>query len=209
MAAVGTAADRLLGGEYKACYEQSMTIDVRNAVTMSLIQHVNPAVSSVLDVACAAARLAGVAAARGVQRYVGFDRNAAGIEWARQVTQEIAKSGACRIDLAVADLTEFSPPGGERFDAIVFNEVLYYLDVADAITQTRRYARMLRPGGLLSISLKDDGKSKLLVRRLKHHFDFNCGTLLQETSRPLYRTQINRATPAFLFGLWRPKAIGR
>jgi 2-polyprenyl-3-methyl-5-hydroxy-6-metoxy-1,4-benzoquinol methylase len=47
-------------------------------------------------------------------------------------------------------LEDFSPAAGERFDAIVFNEVLFH--ARDPYAEVTRYRQFLEPGGVMVVS---------------------------------------------------------
>jgi SAM-dependent methyltransferase len=112
----------------------------------------------VLDVGCGSGALQGKLKAFGYTRYLGIDISEAAIAAARP-----------RGD----DNTAFvAVPGenfttGERFDAIVFNESLYYF--ADHTAAIDAYAKLLAPDGILIISMAlsglRDGLRKLRIWR--------------------------------------------
>ena len=63
-----------------------------------------------------------------------------------------------RTHFAVADINEFTTD--DRFDAIVFNETLYYLH--DPLAGLRRYRRFLAPNGVLLISMHETPRNRAL-----------------------------------------------
>ena len=80
----------------------------------------------------------------GLKKYYGID-----------ISSEAIKSIKKRINLEIAqvkciDLTKFSPRN-EKFNAIIFNEVLNYVD--DATNQINRYSKFLEPNGVIAISI--------------------------------------------------------
>lgn len=97
----------------------------------------------VLDIGCGSGQLFPLLDARRVSHYTGVDFSAAAIE-----ATAIADAKA-RFVVAAAEA--FSPPEGERFDAILFNEVVYFL--ADPLAELSRYAGFLAPGGVLIVSI--------------------------------------------------------
>ena len=104
---------------------------------------------------------------------------------------------------AVSDLTSFEPL--TAFDAIVFNEVLYYLPLEDAIAQVERYSRHLSPGGVIAVSTKDDGKSHAIMAELTARFDPVFSTLWQGHPAPSFKLQANRERPAFVVAVFWPR----
>ena len=92
-------------------------------------------------------------------RYVGVDLSPASFE---KATLDPA---TCRF--VAADLHNFQPEDGERFSAIVFNEVLYFSPEPEA--QLLRYAGMLEEGGVIAVSMyapkrPTSGAHKLIAR---------------------------------------------
>ena len=88
--------------------------------------------------------------------YTGVDISAVAIEDGRRQSPNA--------DLHVAALEDFQP--AHSFDVIVFNEVLYYLDIDMAAAQVTRYAEHLDPGGTILVSMKSDPKSGAVFRAL-------------------------------------------
>ena len=77
-------------------------------------------------------------------RYVGVDLSAAAIERGKQC-------GHVAAEYLCADVEQYVLAGDAQFDAIIFNEVLYYF--ADPVAVVSRFARSLKPGGILLASL--------------------------------------------------------
>lgn len=67
----------------------------------------------------------------------------------------------------VADMHEFTTT--ERFDAIVFDESLYYYQ--DEVAGLRRYAAMLAPHGVLLVSMHRTARTADLWSRIAEEFD--------------------------------------
>ena len=97
----------------------------------------------VLDIGCGSGQLFPLLDPRRVSRYTGVDFSAAAIE--------AAAFADARARFVVAAAEAFTPPADERFDAILFNEVVYFL--ADPLAELRRYAGYLAPGGVLVVSI--------------------------------------------------------
>ncbi len=97
---------------------------------------------SVVDVGCGEGLLAESLARTAVEHYVGVDFSPVAIAMA----QAKGLPGAC---FAVGDANDYTPD--RRFDVIVFNEVLYYLDrPQSAVT---RLAEWLEPEGHIIVSI--------------------------------------------------------
>jgi 2-polyprenyl-3-methyl-5-hydroxy-6-metoxy-1,4-benzoquinol methylase len=73
---------------------------------------------------------------------------------------------SARVSFVASDLREFRTPS--RFDTIVFNEVLYYVD--DPIAEIDRYAGFLNPAGVFVASTHRKPGTDRLWERLRHSF---------------------------------------
>jgi SAM-dependent methyltransferase len=125
-----------------------------------------------LDVGCARGRAFSAAALVGATAvYVGIDLSAVAIA-AR------AKDEDARTTFAQADAERYQPAG--LFDAIVFNESLYYFH--EPLATLRRYMQALRPGGVAIISLYTASpRARVLTAK--------CGTMrMSSARRPRTRT---------------------
>lgn len=113
----------------------------RYSVIVGYIQFLKPQ-GSILDAGCGEGillqRLSGVP----YSRYVGIDISQTAIDRA-------AKGANSQIVFRQADVQRFVP--AESFDAIIFNEVLYYLE--QPLETVQRYEAWLRPGGIFVVSL--------------------------------------------------------
>jgi SAM-dependent methyltransferase len=96
---------------------------------------------SVLDVGCGAGLLFQRYKAYGYTRFVGVDISAAAIA-------RLAAEQDERTRFVCADAEQFVPDG--QFDAILFNETLYYLH--EPFVSVERYSRFLAPTGILLVS---------------------------------------------------------
>jgi predicted TPR repeat methyltransferase len=189
--------DTALAGRLKPYLGGTLSIDLRNAVTARLVHTAAPQARSLLDVGCAAGTLGAIVRGAGIERYVGFDISEFAIRHADRSLGEFL----------VADLCSFEPKDGERFDAIVFNEVLYYTDVEEAVRQLGRYAGFLAAEGVLVASLKNDPKCTAILRRAARDFVWTTGVLFQEHAESgRYAVRTDRERPAYLVGVLRPRA---
>jgi SAM-dependent methyltransferase len=115
---------------------------------------------ALLDVGCGEGILLDRLAAHDFAKYVGIDIAHAAVELAR-------KKHGDRSAFFQADAEHFVP--AESFDAIIFNEVLYYF--ADPLAVAQRYSSWLRPGGVLISSLyMDSERARATARLLRRAF---------------------------------------
>ncbi len=114
---------------------------------------------SILDVGCGEGILLRHLEASQWSRYLGIDLSASAIERG----QASAPNGAT---FAVADAEEFQP--GERFDAVILNESLYYFH--RPVAEARRYFETLKPGGAMVVSIFSGRRSRAIVRQLEREF---------------------------------------
>ena len=102
--------------------------------------------------------------ARRAERVLALDISAVALERARR------RAPAARF--ARADLLDWAPPPGERFDLIVLGDVLYYLDrpgvAAEFEALFPRVAGWLAPGGRLLLAHAFKGERELARRRSFH-----------------------------------------
>lgn len=94
--------------------------------------------------------------------YFGFDRSATATGRARQ-RHAGAKIAHCTFD-------EFAPTRDQKFDVVVFNESLQYVDQPFAVID--RFRSFLTPEGIVVVSLfqaKKEAARGVLLARLLHH----------------------------------------
>ena len=104
---------------------------------------------SILDVGCGQGVLAERLKRLDYDRYAGLDISPAAIEQAQRERPDP------RNTYLVADAAGFETEA--RFELIVFNECLYYME--DPAAVVRRYLRFLEPGGRLIVSMYDTLRS--------------------------------------------------
>lgn len=187
----------------------TLSIDTRKAIIATLIHHTMPSAQSLLDVGCAAGGLAQTASREGLEHYVGVDISEYAIKKARKQLLEGKKLSSARF--YTCDLCDFTPENNSQFDVIVFNEVLYYLDVKEAVVQLERYSNWLRPGGVFCISMKDDPKSHVIYQAISRRFQ-HVNSILFQASPPYqgvrYRIAVNEEFPTFVVGVFVPWRAG-
>jgi predicted TPR repeat methyltransferase len=182
----------------------TLSIDTRNVIVGTMIRHALRDIDggsgrSLLDIGCAAGTLVDVLDESFV-RYDGVDISEVAIQQAKGISRSEMRR---RTHFVISDLTIFQPD--TAFDAIVFNEVLYYLSLKDAIAQVDRYSRHLSPGGVIAVSTKDDGKSHAIMVELTARFDPVFSTLWQPHLAPSFKLEANRDRPAFVVAVFRPR----
>jgi 2-polyprenyl-3-methyl-5-hydroxy-6-metoxy-1,4-benzoquinol methylase len=192
--------DRLLSETHFSTYlGGTINVDASNLMTAMLIKYHCRQSPALLDVGCAGGTL--VAALSSFSRYVGTDVSAHAIATARADPDLGSLIATGRVSFEVSDLREYRPAGA--FDAIVFNEVLYYLHSEAAIAEVERYAKSLGPNGVFCVSLKDDPKSHAILSSLLKRFAWIDGMLYQRKANdPGYRIRLNRERPGFLVGVF-------
>jgi len=176
---------------------------IRDRATAALLRHCGPTPRRVLDVGCALGRLADALVPDGVQTYVGVDLSEQAITLAKTEHAHLLTTARVDLRFVAGPLQDFVPEPGERFDAIVFNEVLYYLHVDEAVAECRRAAAWLNDGGVLCVSMKHDPKSAAIFGRLRRQFGWIHGAVFQlRGAGPRYAVVKNRQTPASLIGVF-------
>jgi SAM-dependent methyltransferase len=178
--------------------------DLRNQAIAVMIRSLGPRPRRVLELGCAFGDLADVLEPGGLQTYLGVDLSDRVVGEAQR---RPAPAGSdARRRFVSADLRAFAPDDEERFEVIVFNEVLYYLPVDEAVRQVRRFDRWLASDGVICVSMKKQPKSEAITALLRRTLDWVYGTLLQQQpDGPAYRVRRDPARPAYLIGLMRPR----
>lgn len=97
----------------------------------------------ILDVGCGEGVLFPHLDQEALKAYVGVDFSEKALAG--------AKVDPTRSRLVAADLESYTAEPGERFSAIVFNEVLHF--AADPGAEIARYVEWLEPGGIIAVSM--------------------------------------------------------
>jgi SAM-dependent methyltransferase len=121
---------------------------------------------SVLDVGSGEGLLADHLRPFGYSRYLGVDLSEAAIRQAADREDD-------HTAFAAADAESYVPPG--RWNAIVFNECVYYFN--DPVGSVRRYESFLEEGGVLIVSTFRSRRADVIVKRLLETYQ-----LLEETA---------------------------
>jgi len=177
---------------------------LRHANTAELIRLCGPTPRAILDIGCGYCELAEALAGDRLRRYVGVDLSTYVIERAQREQGSWAAAHQTDLDFRVADLRSFT--ADEVFNVIVFNEVLKYVEVEDAPRQLERYRQWLSPDGVFCVTLTDDAKCRAVFHKLNRRFQWVYGSVYQaRPDGPKFRLTHDRATPAYLVGIFRPK----
>jgi len=177
---------------------------LRNTTTAELIRICGPTPRAVLDIGCGYCELAEALAGDRLRRYVGVDLSNYVIERAQREQHSWAAAHQTDLDFRVADLRSFA--AGEVFNVIVFNEVLKYVEVEEAIRQLERYRQWLSPDGVFCVTLTDDPKCRAIFNQIGRRFEWVYGSVYQaRPDGPKFRLTHDRATPAYLVGIFRPR----
>ena len=117
----------------------------RYSLIAGYCRHYRPG-GGVLEIGCGEGLLATHVTTVGASSYLGIDISAAAIDAAR--AQDWART---RFEVGSAET--WAAPSNERFDLLVFNESLYYLDAP--AEQVARHSRALGPDGLVVVSMQE------------------------------------------------------
>jgi 2-polyprenyl-3-methyl-5-hydroxy-6-metoxy-1,4-benzoquinol methylase len=104
---------------------------------------------TVLDIGCGEGLLQERIGTTSYTEYIGFDLSAEAILMAK--SKEEAKTS-----FVVADMKTYKP--SMQFDAIIFNEVIYYTNALNTLDQ---YSGFLKPDGIFILSNFDSQNSKI------------------------------------------------
>jgi predicted TPR repeat methyltransferase len=195
-------------GAHRAYIEATFGVLSRAALSATLTKFSRADAASMLDLGCGGGQQAEAAKCACFDRYVGVDLSSVAIETARERMASKRDEFPASCAFEVGSVGSYAPPDGERFDVIVFSEVLYYLGTArEGAAEVARSAPWLREGGLLCVSLKDDGKSHAILRELAKDNEFVRSVVFQEQmGRPRHRVRLNQERPAYLIAAMKPRA---
>ena len=179
--------------EYRAgrwAYLKGLQEAARYGVVTAWLRHtMRP--GALLDVGCGEAILAGHLARDRVTRYVGVDVS--------QAALELATLDAAWARLVCGRLEDFAPAPGERFAAIVFNEVLFFTDQPGAMLA--RYRGWLAPDGIAIVSMYQPPRPDSGARRATEAV---WAALDDPGWRPLDEVQLTNATKQLT---WRMRLV--
>ncbi len=137
----------------------------RYSVIAGYLHHLKPG-GSVLDVGSGEGLLVDHLRPLGVSRYLG-------VELSEAAVRQAAGRRDVKTAFAAADAESYVP--AERWDAIVFNECVYYFN--DPLGTVRRYEPFLEDGGIFIISTFRSRRADVIARRLLASY-----RLLEETA---------------------------
>jgi len=149
--------------EYQAgrwSYLRRIKEAARYGIVSAYVHFHLPSRGRILDVGCGEAILYHYLDSRRIERYVGFD--------VAQTAIDSAGLDDPRVSLSVSTMEAYRPADGETFDAIIFNEVLFFTDTP--MEELERYRTYLAPGGIIIVSLyqppREDSGAIRLTRTL-------------------------------------------
>jgi SAM-dependent methyltransferase len=146
------------GGEWDFLYSEDERAHY-DAIVELVAAHAPPH-PRILDVGCGPGRLLQLLAPLRFARYTGVDLSVEAVRRAKSL-------GSPDASFEVADFQQWDPGG--PYDAIVFNESLYY--ALRPRESARRYARALAGNGCLIISAVEYGDMAAMWRRLESGFE--------------------------------------
>jgi 2-polyprenyl-3-methyl-5-hydroxy-6-metoxy-1,4-benzoquinol methylase len=127
----------------------------RYSVLAGYLRHLKPG-GSVLDVGSGEGILRDEMRVHGYARWVGVDISETAVAKARETADD-------RAIFLAANAEEYQPDG--RFDAVVFNECVYYFE--NPIGTVERYRGFLEPGGVILVSMFRSRRADVIRDRLK------------------------------------------
>ncbi len=151
---------------------------------LALLRH-GPSDRRILDVGCGSGTLGARLRARG------------NVVWGIDAAPDIAEPASRRLDrFLLADVTDRARIaellGDERFDAIVFADVLEHL--ADPVRALRAYSSFLAPGGIVLVSVPNIAVWNVRLGLLLGRFQYTpTGTLDRTHLRFFTRANLDRA----------------
>lgn len=180
----------------------TLHIRCRSSIIAQMISNDNSTPLRILDIGCASGELLSTLLNKSVEMYMGVDISQYAIEYARK---KFARDDdmAFNASFTQSDLCLFNPKKNTTFDVIVFNEVLYYLGIDEAVRQVNRYAEWLKPEGTICVSMKKDSKSRLLYTLILKDFHVTKSVLMQISSDGTlrYGAQESKEPPPFAISL--------
>ncbi|MEO6301103.1 MAG: class I SAM-dependent methyltransferase, partial [Paracoccaceae bacterium] len=156
--------DLLSNSRFETYLGNTIRVDATNAMTAIQIKYHSNENPAVLDVGCSGGTLP--LSLYSFDKYMGTDVSAHATEVAKAEYPHRQDLESGRVRYQPNDLRTFDL-GDETWDVIVFNEVLYYLKCEQAAEQVQRYAKNLKPGGIVCISMNDDGKSMAIFAEIR------------------------------------------
>ena len=184
----------------------TLDVVVRAQLISTFARHLRPHAVSALDIGCGGGQLAEALCERSFRHYVGVDVSRVAIELA-QTRMNADRARFPRVcQFQTGQLGSYSPSGVPEggFDLLVLSEVLYYLPTpGDALSELKQSAQWLNNDGVISISLKDDGKSHAIMRKVASSFNIVSSFLCQRN--PSFRIKIDLERPASLISMLTPR----
>jgi SAM-dependent methyltransferase len=158
--------------EYKSLkwnYLENLEEIGRNSLIVSILSRL-PKGFDILDLGCGQGTLFKLSQHLNFNRYIGIDISEIAIELANKINDERAK-------FICMDLTKYIPE--QRFDIIIFNEVLYYTD--DPLKVVKMFRNFLKNEGIILISMwNNKQRNNKIWKLLKKNFNVKLEYIIKE-----------------------------
>jgi len=158
----------------------------RYSIIAGYIRYLKPA-GSILDLGCGEGILLEHLRPESYSGYVGVDMS-------QEAIQKAQDRHDGKTTFISANITTFVPD--RKYDAIVFNEVLYYLD--DPLLVMKRYENFLKPNGVFIVGMYATDETMENWRALEIQYDF-----LDET-----RSYNKKSGHSWSCRVWTPMVTG-
>jgi len=132
-----------------------------NSIIIGYLQFFNK-MGSILDVGCGEGILQEKLYRIGYRSYTGLDISGEAIKKAKRKKYK-------QTEFIESTVDEFTTK--KKFDAIVFNEILYYLE--NPLLIIKKYEQYLASGGIIVISMFSGSKSRSIWKKLALEYSFD------------------------------------
>lgn len=195
--------DESLSGWASSYLGGTLTVNLGNVITVELARAHCPAAESVLDVGCAGSTLISCLG-QNFKSYLGIDISAVAIAQSLANFEALKWKQSALARAQLCSVEEFNT--SEKFDLIVFNEILYYLTMDQVSSTLRRFQDFLSPSGVIVISLKNHSLSQLISGIAHRELCYVGGVIYQrQPTIPSWRIKDSREMPAYLVQAFRSR----
>ena len=116
---------------------------------------------SILDLGCGTGLLASSVGADAYSHYLGVDVSAEALARARERSSE-------RVQFELADVEQYQPP--QKFDLIVFQESLMYVNPLSRYQALQRYVPWLAPEGRFLVTIVQSARFENILNMIRENF---------------------------------------